>query len=235
MRGTFAAVGHRVRLLDVDPDLSEGIEPDRASDAARASLVDTFTLLPGSWTDAQRFGPLTSCYLISGFVGHRLRTEPGNSLEILGPGSLLLPTPPAHVTVGESEWRVLCPSWLAVLDTPFQHATAAFPALAWNLSVRGLSRARSLSVQLAAARDPKLPSRLLLLLEHLGGLYGRVGTKGISVNIPLSHEVLAEMVAATRPAVSKAMKSLERAGQLSRSADRGYVLHRTPTPQQLAS
>ena len=55
---------------------------------------------------------------------------------------------------------------------------------------------------------------------------------GISVPLPLSHERLASLVGAHRPAVTTAMGELTRAGLVSRGEDRFWVLHGDP-PEEI--
>ena len=49
-----------------------------------------------------------------------------------------------------------------------------------------------------------------------------------AVPLPLSHQRLADLVGAHRPAVTSAMGELVRSGDLSRRADRTWLLHGAP-------
>jgi CRP/FNR family transcriptional regulator, cyclic AMP receptor protein len=51
---------------------------------------------------------------------------------------------------------------------------------------------------------------------------------GITIPLPLSHQRLAELVGAHRPAVTSAVGELTRRGAISRRVDRTWLLHGAP-------
>ena len=57
--------------------------------------------------------------------------------------------------------------------------------------------------------------------------------EGIALPLPLSHQRLADLVGAHRPAVTSAMGELTRSGMLSRREDRTWLLHGSP-PAELS-
>lgn len=151
--------------------------------------------------------------------------------EMVGPGDLLRPWDdlaagapvPAH-----TEWHVLERSELMVLDRAFAEAAGRWPEVTTALVTRAVARAQSLAVALAISCVTGLKIRLLALLWHLADRFGKVGREGVSVSLPLTHQIVARLVGASRPSVSTALKELESEGAISRLEDGGFLLHGEP-------
>jgi CRP-like cAMP-binding protein len=131
-----------------------------------------------------------------------------------------------------SEWRVLEPARLAVLDEQFARVAGRYPQLVARLMARTVQRSRHLAVNLAIVHHARVDVRLHLLLWHLAGRWGRVRGDGVTVPIRLTHAVLADLVAARRPTVTSALTDLGRQG-LVRPVDEGWLLPGRP-PGELA-
>ncbi len=69
----------------------------------------------------------------------------------------------------------------------------------------------------------RLREKLLQLAEE----HGRVGRDGVLLQLPVTHELLAEMIGSARETVTRAVDALEQNGFLRRR-DRGYVLRVSP-------
>ncbi|HET6601112.1 MAG TPA: Crp/Fnr family transcriptional regulator [Gaiella sp.] len=69
----------------------------------------------------------------------------------------------------------------------------------------------------------RLREKLLQLAED----HGRVGRDGVVLKLPVTHELLAEMIGSTRETVTRAVDALEQDGFLRRQG-RGYVLRVSP-------
>jgi DNA-binding IclR family transcriptional regulator len=67
-----------------------------------------------------------------------------------------------------------------------------------------------------------------LLLWHLADRFRRSHPEGVVLPLPLSHELLAQLVGAQRPSVSRALKELERAGVVARRPDGSWWLGGEP-------
>ena len=107
-----------------------------------------------------------------------------------------------------------------------------WPQLGLELFNRGTRRAHALAVSLAIAHHQRVDDRLLLTLWHLAERWGRVLPDGIVVPLPLSHQRLADLIGAHRPAVTSALGALQQQGQISRRDDRTWLLHGSP-PEEL--
>jgi CRP/FNR family transcriptional regulator, cyclic AMP receptor protein len=90
-----------------------------------------------------------------------------------------------------------------------------------------MQRSRTLAVNMAIAHYQRTDRRLLLLLWHLADRWGRVTPEGIRLPLPVTHQLLADLVAARRPSVSSGLQRLAREGLVSRAGD-GWVLHGEP-------
>ena len=69
----------------------------------------------------------------------------------------------------------------------------------------------------------RLREKLLQLAED----HGRVARDGVHLQLPITHELLAEMIGSARETVTRAVDALEQNGFLRRQ-DRGYVLRVSP-------
>ena len=160
-------------------------------------------------------------------MARRVGLDGRNSVEPVGPGDVLRPWQrDAEEVIGaESSWAVLEATWVAVLDEDFWRRLAPWPTITVAFHERLMDRVRSLSLRLAIVRNPSLSRRVHLMLWHLAGRYGRVRKGGV-VHLPLrlSQEILAELVAAQRPSVSRALSQLEAEGAVVRTPDRTFVL-----------
>lgn len=72
--------------------------------------------------------------------------------------------------------------------------------------------------------------RLRETLFHLARRYGTVGTDGIEIRLPLTHELLARLTGSARETVTSTLAGFEREGLISRE---GGALRLTMSPAQL--
>jgi CRP-like cAMP-binding protein len=84
-------------------------------------------------------------------------------------------------------------------------------------------RVISLNVMRAIASQPRLEVRLALLLWHLACRWGHVGRYGIRLHLPLTHQLLGQLVGAERPSVSHALARLDAAGLVSGHGDEWHL------------
>jgi hypothetical protein len=93
---------------------------------------------------------------------------------------------------------------------------------------RTMRRSHSLAFHLALSNLKRVDLRLEVLFWYLSERWGRVGVDGVTVPLPLTHEMLAHLVTAKRPSVTTALGQLARHGSVSRRADGTWVLHGGP-------
>ena len=228
-----------VRLLEADPGLALQLASPERERATLALVAAAESLEPGVWDEGTNAvkpaeGAL-GVLLIEGLMLREVHIAQSHCAELVGEGDVLRPW--KHIGSGASvpsevRWTVLEHATVAYLDRRFLELAAQWPAVIGALAVRAVERAQSLTVAFAIACMTGLNTRMLALLWTLADRWGRVGSDGVHLELPLTHQALARMSGATRPSVSTALKELEREGQLSRNANRGYVLHGDP-PEEL--
>jgi len=99
---------------------------------------------------------------------------------------------------------------------------------------RSVQRSRDLVVNMAIVQQARVDVRLHLLLWHLAGRWGRVRSDGVSLSLPVTHDVLADLVAARRPTVTSALAELAKRGTVLPTDD-GWLLTGPPPGASLAA
>ncbi len=226
-----------IEVLAVDPELAAGLTHSTVV-AARGDCIAPVVEIPaGKWessgfesTDPGGFGSL----VLSGFLTRRVGQHERFGAELLGAGDLLRP----WQTVGEAASIPFEPAWIAITDTriavlgeAFARRASQYPQVASQLVGRALLRSRYLAINMAIVQQPRIETRLHMLFWHLADRWGRVRLDGVSLELPLTHALLGDLVAARRPTVSTALAALSRAGKVSRVAG-GWSLQGGP-PREL--
>jgi CRP-like cAMP-binding protein len=101
---------------------------------------------------------------------------------------------------------------------------ARWPQLMLALVSRTVRRSHWLALQMAINDLRRVDDRLLLFLWHLADRWGRVRPDGVHVPVPVTHDVLAQLVCAQRPTVTSAVRRLSDAGLITRRPDRTWLL-----------
>ena len=208
------------RVLELDPDL--GVELQEAElDRARVRLAArSYELAPGVWEmsrparEAGAYGLL----VVSGRLALRTSIAERATLELLGSGDLLQPwvqLGPETSAPPTAGWQVLERSQLLLLDREFAATAAPWPEVASALMYRLVLRSRRLCYQLAVNTAPQVEQRLLYSLWALADRWGRVTEEGTLLSLGLTHQQLAELVAAQRPSVSTALSRLREDGRIA--------------------
>jgi CRP/FNR family cyclic AMP-dependent transcriptional regulator len=221
-----------VAVIDVDPDLAEGLPEGEREAASRRLVAPTFELSVGPWAPEQHnhqpvHGAL-GLLIVNGLLSRTLTLEGRATGELLGSGDVLRPWDPREAPPGiscEIQWTVHAPTRLALLDRRFVSAAARWPSVLEEIAMRLVRRSANLSLQLALGQVPRIEGRLLLLFWRLAERWGRVTPDGILIPLRLTHETLAALVAARRPSVTSALGRLSEGGLLERR-DGGWLLHR---------
>jgi hypothetical protein len=229
--------GDVCRVLEADSALAEAIPEAQRTRAIRESLARTRVIRPGRWRAASVEGK-TDGYgllILCGLVIRRVAVRGRFGSELLGEGDLLQPwradaPPTPEVTV---TWRVVEPTRVAVLDDQFVRRMSRYPQLGAGLVDRALQRSRNLAVNMAIVHQPRVDVRLHMILWHLAGRWGRVRSDGVQLPLRLTHDILADLVAAQRPTVTSALSELADQGLVD-AIDEGWLLSGTPPRELLA-
>jgi CRP/FNR family transcriptional regulator, cyclic AMP receptor protein len=225
-----------VPVLRLDPDLGGGMEAARRQLAERVCLAPTVDVARGKW-DAEAAGKGDrsgyGLLVVSGILCRRVVQNKCWGAELVGPGDLLRPWD----LIGdwssiptESDWLVVEPARVAVLDGEFARRASAFPEIAMTLIRRGLLRSRYLALLIAIISQRRIETRLTMLFWHLADRFGQVRGEWVTVPVPLTHTVLSELIGARRPSVSTALSRLQKRGTVVREGN-GWLL-RGPAPAE---
>ena len=127
-----------------------------------------------------------------------------------GPGSIL---PPPN---GDELLQSLTDAWLTAIPHAVWHRLLAIPGVADRL-IDGLEetlrRQREASRALAGIRNT---DRVRRQLVELAREHGRVGRDGIRIDLPVTHDLIADMVGCARETVTRAFDELQREGFVAR-------------------
>lgn len=213
--------------------MGERLAPEHLAAASLTARAVTIQVAPGEWSElvwpaSVRDG--LGLLILDGLLLRHVGMDGRFGAELLARGDLLRPWQREDAGASVPRrlgWRVLRRCRIAVLDVDFAKRIAGYPEIHGQLIGRALRRSRYLAVNMAIVHQPKVETRLHMLLWHLADRWGTVRTDGVLVPVKLTHSILGELVAAQRPTVSAALSALQDNGQINRSPD-GWLLHGSP-------
>jgi CRP-like cAMP-binding protein len=173
--------------------------------------------------------------VLEGLLIRRVGIDGRFGAELLAEGDLLRPWQGEDIqstlphTAG---WRVVQPARLAVLDGNAAARFARYPALTGAIAAKLLNRSRCLALMMAIIHNPRIDTRVHMLLWHLADRWGRVRRDGIIVPLRLTHTTIADLVAAQRPTVTGSLTKLTQR-ELVRPTDEGWLLLGDPPGELL--
>jgi Crp-like helix-turn-helix domain len=184
-------------------------------------------LAPGEVRPARSLRDVALIGVVDGFVAVRRTAPPARRSVIVDDaaagGVLLAPTPDDEL-VGLVPSRVRIVS-SATLDRLLSENDCAH--VIWDALAFALRRREELIASLSNTRHVE---RVRDKLLRLASDYGKVDGRGVRIDLPLTHELLAEMVCSARETVTRAVDQLEREGFVMREAG-GYRV--SVDPQRL--
>ena len=218
-----------VRVFEHDPDLLAGADATTADVLRRRVVAPRLQLARGPWaprSEDPRFAGALGLLVLDGLLIRTTRVYGRDCAELVGAGDLLRPweTTQDGLVEGPCAWRVLEPATLAILDRQFAALVARCPSVIVTLFARGAQRTRGLALHLALAHIRQAEIRLLTLFWHLAGRWGRMTPHGVALPLPLTHELLGQLVCLHRPTTSTALQRLVAAGEIARTPNRGWLL-----------
>lgn len=232
------APGRRGRVVSVlreDPDLARQLDPAQAQTASRLAGANVVSLpkgmfCPDEWLPNRpgSFGML----VLDGLLLRGVQVAGRPSLEVLGAGDVVRPfesepdpAAPVHKLV---RWWALRPVELAVLDASFIRRMSNYPEVIGELAGRLASGSAAGCLRLSIVQQPRLSTRLEVMLWHLADRFGRVHPEGVLLAVPMCQGLLSWLVGASRPAVCRAVKQLQREGRVESGPDGTWWLRRRP-------
>jgi CRP/FNR family transcriptional regulator, cyclic AMP receptor protein len=222
--------GRLVHVLAEDPELCAGLDGTRMHRARRELVAATVAVgrrraIPDE--PATSAGSGVGLLILEGLVVRRAGGDGHFGAELLGRRDVLRPWQHDGEDEGlpfTTSFVVVEPALLAILDAAFVAHLEPYPEVVGQLAGRAMARSRNLAIQTGIASYPRVDRRLHLLLWHLAERWGRVTPDGVRLALPLSHGVLADLIAVRRPSVTAGLAQLERDGLVTR-AETGWILH----------
>ncbi len=138
-------------------------------------------------------------------------------LTIAGPSSLIGPPAPQERVVA------ITTAVVALVTEAVYEELLLLPTFSQLLVEALLAVVREQQQSLANATGGTHKDRLREKLFQLARNYGTVGPDGVQIELPLTHELLAQMVGSARETVTCSLARMEREGLLERT-ERGYCL-----------
>ena len=221
-----------VHVLEVDPDLGTGIEPDQVPLARGRAVAPLLVFAErGPWEIDQHSIDGTGhlgLLIVDGLIARRVTVGARSGIELLGPGDVLRPWVSSEYALADVNWTVLEPLRIASMDRGFAERVAPWPQIPAAISDRMLLRARVLGFHLAVCHLVTVEERLLMILWHFAERWGRVTPDGVVLRLHLTHELLAGIVGARRPPVTSALSSLAQKNLVRRADDGSWLLAGLP-------
>jgi CRP-like cAMP-binding protein len=207
-------------LLAVEPDLAVGLSDDERAEVDRFQ-VRAVHVEPGRWSPPQMLDVALGILVLSGRLMRIGRSFARTDMQLFGPGDLA-----ACGVLSESsgQWRALDGADVAVLDERFVLAARRWPALMRGLVRRLFEAQQEQHTRAAICAMPRVEERLLALMCHLAGRWGHVTADGVTLSLPVTHEMLGGLIGARRPTVSLAVAALDQQQLLHRRADGAWLL-----------
>lgn len=220
-----------ISIIDLDPELSAGLDEDSLALARRHLAAAPINLGSGVLDTASPNGdqpaPTLGLYLVDGLVARDVELAGRSTTELLGAGDVIRPwddrfeleTLPGSIT-----WWVVEPARAVVLDRRFAAVAGRWPQMLDTIVQRTMRRSRSLAIQRAIAQVPRVDARIMVLMWMLADRWGKVSPDGVRLPLTLTHDTIAKLVGARRPSVTTALGTLSRKGLIQRTSD-GWLLH----------
>ena len=212
-------------LLALDPKLGAGLSRSQRADAKR-ELMARITVLRAGEPGAELFRTgLFGALVIDGALTRLVCTDRGRSLEVIVEGDLMRPWQEDSGWVVASTIEALVDTRVAVIERFAGDSLCKFPPVIEALLERAFRRIRSMATQAAFDSRAGMDQRVLASMWHLADRCGEQGAGGAVIPLPLTHQMIADLLGAQRTSVSAAISRLSTEGMMSRTDGRGWMLH----------
>ncbi len=207
--------------------LADTVPPAEQAQISCALATCSVLELPGG--SALRADRLETVSLISIEDGIVFLTAANGSssrrivVTVAGSRSILL-APAAHETL-----VALADARLTLISASVQRRLLEMSTVAAALMEGVEAGLRESRESLAQFGSPRHADRVREKLVQLARTHGKVGTEGLLLDIPLTHELLADMVGSTRETVTRALTQLAEQGLIQHEPGR-YRVSTSPQP-----
>jgi CRP/FNR family transcriptional regulator, cyclic AMP receptor protein len=227
--------GRHVNLYEEDRELFSALPKEGRLEARARAVAPLLELERGRWdTRGNGVGISATCLgllVLDGLLVHSVAvgTEPRS--ELVGAGDVVRPWEHDDDVASvpfRSSWDVVHRARIAVLDGRIVALACRWPQLMPAVIGRATRRSRWLALQLALAKLRRVDDRLMLFFWHMADRSGRVRPDGVHVPLPVTHDVLAQLIGVQRPTVTSALRRLTDAGLVHRQPDKTWLLRPQP-------
>jgi len=215
-----------VRLLEAAPELGSRLTGDQLAQAQRHAILATVTLDPGHWKlerlrdNAAVHGEIRGFLVLSGVLTTEVTIAGRACIRLLTPRELVLTDGADADSVAASwGWAVLETAQIAILDDRLLVIAQHWPHLLSALLQRAGQQSQYALLQQAISQLPRVEDRLLALLWSIADRRGIVRSDGVWIDLPLTHETIAQMIGARRPTVTLGLRGLIDQGLLRADKD----------------
>jgi CRP/FNR family transcriptional regulator, cyclic AMP receptor protein len=220
----------RFCVLDIEPELAEGVDAGELPLARSAATAIAWLLPRGQWrSEPWMFAERESLGLLvlDGLITRHLAIGEMEAVELVGPGDVLRPWVGLNGELSNhvrEHWMTTRRTRLANLDGSFAAAVSRWPTIAAKINDRVARRVDWIALASAVHGMRRTEDRLLTMLWFYADRWGRVTPDGVVLELELTHSLLAAVIGARRPSVTTSLKALEAAGMLLRRSDHSWVL-----------
>ena len=182
---------------------------------------------PFDWTEIVEHPARSLGFLVlDGFVAVGLDAGRAQVSWLIGSEDLVRPWDMHRISLTEdSTWQALTRTRVAVLDAGVTRRAASLPAITPVIVAKVAQTSHWLLAKSLIISAPIIEERLLLLFALLAERWGRVTPRGVSLELPLTQELLARICGTRRPSVSTALRSLGGAGLVECPRRGHWLLH----------
>jgi CRP/FNR family cyclic AMP-dependent transcriptional regulator len=218
------------RLLDLDQELARAIPARDLAQARRNLVVPTFELAEGCcwWPTVDEEGQsatMSTVLLVSGLVSRDIHLGGRTASELHGPGDVLCSELPDERLFRDAvKWNIQAPTVLAHLDRRFDEASVRWPRLMGVVAARLRARAERVAAHMAVLHMSRVEERIMAVMRLTADRWGKPSEDGVLVPIPLTHQMVGQLVAAQRPSVTLALRDLAHARRLVKVPGEGWLL-----------
>lgn len=191
------------------------------------------TLDPGSFDAAHLVAEPEDSFgilILDGLILARLELGRAHAGWLVGAEDLLRPWQLPEISLlASAQWQALKPSRVLRIDRGFRQRLQHDPHFVQELLARSARTSHWLFAKTLVTSSPSIEDRLVLLFALWSERWGKVTPEGICIDLPLTHQMIAELCGARRPTVSVTLRALEKQGVITRRSRSGWVLGRAPT------
>jgi hypothetical protein len=215
------------RVLDEDPDLASRLSDADAARARTNALAACTRLERGIWDPPAQDRCALGFLVLDGAIARYAAIDGCRGVELIGHGDLIRPwdTDEGCTIPFVETWEIVVPTRIALFDAEFSLTVAEWPGIMAELLARTVSRNRALVRHRALSHLPHLETRILLVLWEIADRWGRAEPDGVSLSLPITQRLLADLVSASRQRVNRALADLARSGAVERRRDRLLLRH----------